>query len=134
MTIEDERALVEQFVKAVNEQDYDRFDQLLADDFSIPPSTPEGLSRDALKNILTYYFTAFPDLHYEIQQQVAEGDRLMVHLKMRGTHKGDYQGHQGSGKSFEVDEVEIMQIANGKIAGYHIVWDEAGFRRQLGIA
>jgi steroid delta-isomerase-like uncharacterized protein len=129
----DNKTLVEQFIKAVNEQDYDRYDELLADDFSIPPQTPKGLSRDALKNILKYYFTAFPDLNYEIKHLVSEGDDVMVHLKMRGTHKGDYQGHPGTRKSFEVDEVEIMQIANGKIAGYLIVWDETGFRRQLGL-
>jgi steroid delta-isomerase-like uncharacterized protein len=129
----DNKVVVAQFIKAVNDQDYGRLDELLTSDFSIPANTPNGLSRDALKNILKYYFSAFPDLHYEVAQLISEGDDMMVHLKMRGSHKGDYQGHPGSGKTFEVNEVEIMRLEDGKIAGYLIVWDEADFRRQLGL-
>jgi steroid delta-isomerase-like uncharacterized protein len=134
MTPADNKVLVARFVAAVNERRLDELDALLADDFSIPPNTPNGLNRGALKAVLQYYFSAFPDLHYDIEQQVAEGDTLFVHLKMQGTHQGDYQGHPATNKRFVVDEVEIMSIHGGKIAGYHIVWDELGFRRQLGIA
>jgi steroid delta-isomerase-like uncharacterized protein len=130
MTTERNKDVVARFVGAVNDRKLDLLDALLTDDFS-PPGAP-GLSRDALKSVLAYYVSAFPDLHYTIEELVAEGDNIVVRLSMTGTHRGDYQGHAGTGKRFAVDEVDIMRIRDGKIAGYRIIWDEAGFARQLG--
>jgi steroid delta-isomerase-like uncharacterized protein len=134
MTLENNKALAAQFVAVINGRDFTLLDQLLADDFSIPPKSPSGLSRDGLKKVLEYYVSAFPDLRYAIEEQVAEGDTVVVHLTMRGTHEGNYQSHPGTGKTFEVDEVDILHIVDGKIAGDLIVWDEKGFTRQLGFA
>jgi hypothetical protein len=134
MPVAEHKATVRRFVDAVNTQSYEVFDEILTEDFSIPPGGDAGLSRDALKAVLAYYFTAFPDLRYEIVDLIGEDDSLVAHLSMRGTHKGDYQGHGPSGKAFAVDEVDLMRFRDGKIAGYRIVWDEASFRSQLGLA
>jgi steroid delta-isomerase-like uncharacterized protein len=82
---------------------------------------------------LEYYFTAFPELHYEIEDLVASGDKVVARVVMTGTHEGDYDGAAGSGKTFVVDEVDIFDVVDGRISGYRIVWDELGFRRQLGL-
>ncbi len=133
MSLEENRSLVARFIRAVNDRDFDVFDQLLADHFTIPPDSPEGLSREGLKSVLTYYVSAFPDLNYAVQDQIAEGDTVVVRATMQGTHKGSYKNHDGTGKTFAVDEVDIFRIDAGKIAGYRIVWDEAGLAKQLGI-
>ncbi len=125
------KELVTRFVASVNKRDYAAFDVLLTDDFCVPPGGP-GLSRDALKGVLAYYFAAFPDLHYSIEEMISEGDTVAARVNMTGTHRGDYQGHAGTGKTFAVDEVDIFAVREGKIAGYRITWDEAGFARQLG--
>jgi steroid delta-isomerase-like uncharacterized protein len=132
MTTEQNRDVITRFVAAVNERRFDELDVLLTD-FSIPPDGA-GLSRDALKSVLAYYVSAFPDLHYSIEEIIAEGDRAAVRLTMNGTHTGEYQGHAATGKSFAVDEVDLMRIRDGRISGYRITWDEAGFRQQRGIA
>ena len=105
---------------------------LLTEDFRMPPG-PNGLDRAGLVAVLEYYFTAFPDLHYELEDLVADGDKVVVRVTMTGTHKGDYAGAPGSGKTFAVDEVDIFDVVDGRISGYRIVWDELGFRRQLGL-
>jgi steroid delta-isomerase-like uncharacterized protein len=131
MTVEQNKVVVDRFFTAVNERDFSVLDEVLTDDFSTPLDAP-GLSRDALKSVLAYYVAAFPDLTYDIVAMIGEDDALAVHLNMHGTHKGDYQGNAGTGKTFSVDEVEMMRFRDGKIAGFKIIWDEAEFRRQLG--
>ncbi len=133
MSLDEHKLLVSRFIAAVNGRELDALDELLTDDFSIPPDRPDGLSRDGLKSVLKYYIAAFPDLKYEMRDQVAEGDMVVTRSTMQGTHRGTYRDHVGSGKTFAVDEVDIFQIDKGKIAGYRIIWDEMAFEKQLGL-
>ena len=49
---------------------------------------------------------------------------------MSGTHSGEYEGRVGSGRTFEVEEVDIFDVVNDRITGYRIVWDDSSdFRR-----
>ena len=126
-------AVVRRFIEEVaNGRNTGTVGDLLTEDFRLPPG-PDGLDRDSLVAVLEYYFTAFPDLHYSIEDVVADGDKVVVRVAMTGTHEGEYDGAAGSGKTFAVDEVDIFDLADGRIAGYRIVWDELGFRRQLGL-
>ncbi len=128
------KAVVQRFLDEVaNGRDLAKIDELLTDDFSLPPDTPGALDRAGLKAVLQYYFNAFPDLHYELKDLLADGDRVVTRLSMTGTHQGDYAGVAGSGKAFEVEEVDIFNVTGGRIEGYRIVWDELSFRRQLGL-
>lgn len=127
-------AVVRKFVDEVaNGRDLQRLDELLSDDFYLPIGDGR-IDRDGLRAVLSYYFAAFPDLHYEVKELVGEGDRVVASLLMAGTHTGvDYAGHPASGRSFAVAEIDIVSVADGRIKTYEIVWDELGFRRQLGL-
>ena len=126
-------AVVRRFIEEVaNGRNTSVVEELLAEDFRLPPGS-EGLDRGGLVAVLEYYFAAFPDLHYSIEDVVAAGDKVVVRVAMTGTHEGDYEGVAGSGKPFAVEEVDIFDLVDGRIAGYRIVWDELGFRRQLGL-
>lgn len=133
MSTDATRALIDAFVEAVNRKDVDALDGFLTDDFSIPPGDSSGMSAAVLKEVLKYYYRAFPDLRYAVAQVICEGDAAAVHLHMTGTHRGEYQGVAGNGTRFAVEEVDLMKFRDGKIAGYRIIWDEIGFRRQLGL-
>jgi steroid delta-isomerase-like uncharacterized protein len=126
------RALVRRFVDVVNAHDVSAVDEVLAEEFRLPPGD-DGLDRSGLKAVLQYYFTAFPDLHYSIEDLVSEGDRVVARVRMSGTHEGDYDGQPGTGRHFDVEEVDIFNLSNDRIASYRTVWDELGFRRQLGL-
>jgi steroid delta-isomerase-like uncharacterized protein len=128
------KAVVLRFVEEVaNGRNLDAIDELLSEDFALPPDGSGALSRDGLKGVLTYYFAAFPDLHYTVEEVVAEGDNVVLRVKMRGTQDGEYGGQAPSGRDVEVDEVDLFVVREGLIRGYRIVWDELGFRRQLGL-
>jgi predicted ester cyclase len=92
-----------------------------------------GIDRDGLKAVLAYYFAAFPHLRYDVEEVVAEGDSFVVQGTMSGTQHGEYDGQPPSGRHVEVDEVDVFLVRDGFIRGYRIVWDELGFRRQLGL-
>jgi steroid delta-isomerase-like uncharacterized protein len=133
MSAESSKAVVRRFVEEVaNGRKLDVVNELLHEDFRLPPGD-HGLDRDGLVAVLQYYFAAFPDLHYEVETLVAEGDKVVAHARMSGTHSGEYAGRVGSGRTFEVDEVDIFDVVDDRITGYRIVRDELGFRRQLGL-
>ncbi len=126
-------AVVRRFIEeAANGRNTAVIDELMAEDFRLPPG-PDGLDRAGLVLVLEYYFAAFPDLHYTVEDLVADGDKVVARVAMTGTHQGVYDGTAGTGKSFSVDEVDVFDVIDGRITGYRIVWDELGFRRQLGL-
>lgn len=74
----------------------------------------------------------FPDLHYNIEELVAEGDRVVVRWTLHGTHTGEFRGLEPSGKKIVNDGVAIFQIANGKIVHATVQTDRLGFLMALG--
>lgn len=126
--------VVQAFIDRVaNGRDFDALPALLADDFYLPVGDAR-MDRDGLAAILRYYFAAFPDLHYDVKGLFTDGDTVVARVLMIGTHRGaDYAGQPASGRSFVVDEVDTFRVVDGRIATYDIVWDELGFRRQLGL-
>jgi steroid delta-isomerase-like uncharacterized protein len=132
MTTEANKALVRRFCDEVaNAHDTSKIAEILADDFRL--GGEDGLNRDGMAAVLKYYFGAFSDLRYTIEDMVAEGDTVMARLVMAGTHDGEYDGQPPTGRKFQVEEVDGFIVRDGRIVSYRIVWDELGFRRQLGL-
>ena len=132
MSTETNKALVRRFWDEVaNAHDTSKIADILADDFRL--GGDDGLNRDGLTAVLNYYFGAFSDLHYTIEDIVAEGDTVMARLVMTGTHDGEYDSQPPTGRKFQVEEVDGFIVTDGRIVSDRIVWDELGFRRQLGL-
>ena len=75
---------------------------------------------------------AFPDTRITIEDQVAEGDRVVTRWTARGTHQGDLMGIPPSGASGEIGGVTINRISGGKIAETWGSYDLLGLIRQIG--
>ncbi len=134
MSTETNKDLVLRFIEeVVNGRRLELVDEMLAENFALPPNDADALTRDGFRDVLAYYFAAFSDLHYIVEEVVAEGDTVVTRLKMRGTQDGEYDGQSASGRRVEVDEIDVVRISDGRIAGWRIVWDELAFRRQLGL-
>jgi len=56
---------------------------------------------ESLRDTVRWLTSAFPDLHIEIDDMVAEGDKVLAYITMRGTHEGEFQGKAPTGRSFE---------------------------------
>jgi len=76
---------------------------------------------------------AFPDYAMEVTEQVAEGDMVFSRLLVTGTHQGEFMGHPGSGKTFEVVTFNVLRIRDGQVADEWDEFDTLDFLAQLGI-
>ena len=74
--------------------------------------TTSGLAGFA--NMTAVLHLAFPDLKVEIEDLLAEGDRVAVRLKWRGTFLGPFWGRPPTGQPFEAHSFEIVRFAEGK--------------------
>ena len=89
----------------------------------------EGL--DAFKGFLADYRRAFPDAHSTVEDQVAEGDKVVTRWRARGTHDGPLGPLPATHRPFDTHGITIERIADGRIAEVWVVRDEAGLLAQL---
>ena len=107
-------------------------DELIATNVVLrnPPAVVESLAD--YKQGMALFHAAFPDLHYTIEDTIAEGNRIAVRWTLRATHRGEYQGRPPSGKTVIVTGVSIFQIVNHKIQDITVNMDRLGQFQQLG--
>ena len=77
--------------------------------------------------------TAFPDLHFTIEDLVAEGDLVAGRVTMRGTHEGPLMGMPPTGRQVEQAHMHFVRFQNGKAVEHWGVRDDVGMLRQLGL-
>ncbi len=93
---------------------------------------PEGIS--GLKDLVARLRTAFPDLAATVEEQVAEGDKVVSRLTMTGTHQGEFMGMPATGKSFKVGGASIWEVRGGQLISEWVSWDSMSMLQQLGVA
>ena len=134
MSAEQNKALVRQLVEELQcRHNLDVVDALLAADFvdhSVLPGLPPG--REGVKMQFAMFFSAFPDLHVVIHNQVAEGDRVVTRKTFHGTHQGDLFGVPPTDRSVAFDVIDILCVQEGKITGHWNVVDQLGLMQQIG--
>ena len=91
------------------------------------PSGPEGV-----RMLVTTYRTAFPDLHFTIDEQIAEGNTVVTRWTSRGTHNGELAGMPATGRPTTVVGVVVDRVENGKIVESWGLFDQFGMLQQLG--
>jgi steroid delta-isomerase-like uncharacterized protein len=96
------------------------------------PAAGEVKGRDGLKQMITMYRRAFPDLRMTIDEQIAEGDRVVTRWTCRGTHRGELMGIEPSGKQVTVTGMLISRLSAGKVAEEWESYDALGMLRQIG--
>jgi steroid delta-isomerase-like uncharacterized protein len=95
-----------------------------------PPAVLHSLAE--YKQGMTAFHSAFPDLRFTIEEEIAEGNKIAVRWTLRATHLGDYQGRPPTGKAVTVTGISIFQIATGKIQEITVNMDRLGQFQQLG--
>ena len=88
---------------------------------------------EGLKETVRWLTDAFPDLHIEINDLVAEGDKVLAYITMRGTHEGLFQGIPPSGRTFEAKAMHLFRIRDGKAVEHWAVREDLPMLLQLGL-
>ena len=91
----------------------------------------EGL--EGIKNLAIQQQEAFPDYREEVEELIDAGDKIIVVLKIRGTHEGPLGGMPATGKSFEIRDVTICTCKNGRIVKQAGLSDYLAAYTQLGV-
>jgi steroid delta-isomerase-like uncharacterized protein len=88
----------------------------------------EGISVSFMR-----YLYAFPDLHFNPDQIVIEGDQVILEWTASGTHQGKFMHIPPTGRSVTVKGVSILTFSGNKIVRGQYIWDVAGLLRGLGL-
>jgi predicted ester cyclase len=87
----------------------------------------------AARRWIAPFRASFPDVHMEIVELIAEGDKVVGRFTCSATHQGEWLGQAPTGRRFErVDEVTIFRFRDGKIVHAWSLEDTLGRLRQLG--
>ncbi|MCI0694955.1 ester cyclase [candidate division KSB1 bacterium] len=96
------------------------------------PGSPP-LNREQVQGLVGVFYSAFTDLYHIIEDQIAEGDKVVNRITLRGTHKGDFQGIPPTGKEVAFPAIVIDRFEGGKIVEHWSSPDMMGLMQQLGV-
>jgi steroid delta-isomerase-like uncharacterized protein len=131
MTTEENKALVRRFIKEIFEQGWlEAVDELCADDF-IGHSWGNA-DKEGLKAAMARVGQGLTDAKFNIEDVIAEGDLVAVRLTASARHVGDFMGMAASGRSYEIGEIHIFRVRDGKVSEHWHQFDTAGLMKQLG--
>ena len=117
MSTEQNRALVRRVFEEVwNQGKLEVADEIYAADYVLRnPGVAEVRGIEALKELVTAYRAAFPDLRYTVEDLIAEGDKVAARWKVEGTHRGEMMGIPPTGKQAAVTGMSMVRIVGGKM-------------------
>lgn len=131
---EQNKAIVRRALEEVYSRgDLDLVDDLVAEDFVAHSSGPDLRGREAIKQYVRSLREAFPDLHMTIDDQVAEGDKVVTRWTATGTHLGPYQKVPPTGRRGSMSGIDIDYVIDGKTVECWTISEELSLLRQLGI-
>ena len=92
-----------------------------------------GQGPQATKNVVALYRTAFPDVQFTIEEQIADGEKVATRWAATGTNTGSLNGMPPTGKRIIISGISIERYEHGKIAESWVNWDFMGMLQQLGV-
>lgn len=116
----------------LNQGKLEVFEELCAPNFvkhAMPPSPDFGI--EGSKQSVMMLRNAFPDIRYEVEDMIEDGDKLVARWSAKGTHKGEFMGIPPTGKLVAFSGIEIIRIENGKAVEEWEELDRAGLMAQL---
>ena len=122
--------------EAWNCQNLDVFDETNAPGYVLhDPSVPEEVRGiEGIKGFASMFVGAFPDLRFAIEEQIAEGDKVLTRWSSSATHRGELMGIAPTGNRTGVSGMTLSRISTeGKLAEDGNNWNTLGPMRQLGV-
>lgn len=98
-----------------------------------PDEPYETRGPDGIRERMTAWRSAFPDLSTSIEDLIAEGDRVALRSIARGTNSGEFAGNPSTGKQMAVEWESIYRFEDGKVAEMWDAWNVLAVVEQLGL-
>ena len=129
------KALVRRFYEEIDKGNIGVLDEMVAEDYldhNPPPFPGLASGREGLKQAFTMFQHATPGYH-QIEDQIAEGDKVVTRLTSIGKHEGDLPGAPQTGNDLKMTSITIHRIANGRLVEKWSEKDMMGFLQQIGV-
>jgi steroid delta-isomerase-like uncharacterized protein len=120
----------------INVGDFEGFGQLLADDFVEHEDLPvQAAGLEAPKRLFTMFRAGFPDMRWTAEDVLPSGDKVVARVRVTGTHQGEFMGIPPTGKSIDVQLIDIIRFGDDGLGHEHWgVFDQMKMMQQLGVA
>jgi steroid delta-isomerase-like uncharacterized protein len=134
MTSDENKQLIQRFVEeTINRKNLDAIDELVAGNFiEHVPFPGQGPGRDGLRHAIGTLLRAFPDMHWTLDEQVSEGEKVVSRFSWTGTQHGEFLGIPPSGRPVTVWGVVMDLVRDGVLSESRIIMDTVGLLQQLG--
>lgn len=135
MSAEENKAIVRRlFEELWNQGKLDVADEIFATDYIFhEPVAGEVRGPEGFKQFVSMYRIAFPDLQFRIEDQIAEGDKIVTRWTATGTHKGELMGISPTSVQVTVTGIGIAHTDGDKIVEFWDNYDALGMLQQLGV-
>lgn len=133
MPAEENKALVRRWFAQLDRRNLDVIDEMLSADYvdHNPPLPDLPPGRAGVWQASLALASAFPDAVHTIEDQMAEGDKVMTRLTVRATFRGEILGFAPNGRLVEVRGIAVHRIADGKLVEHWAHMDMTGFVEQI---
>jgi steroid delta-isomerase-like uncharacterized protein len=110
-------------------------DELVAEDFVEHEEMPPGVeaNREGIKQFVTMFRTAFPDMKAKLVATAVDGDELWMHSEFSGTNTGEFMGMPATGKKMAVSGFDRVKVKDGKVVEHWGLVDMMAMMTQLGM-
>jgi steroid delta-isomerase-like uncharacterized protein len=116
----------------VNQQNPDAIDELYTPNFVWHEPDEDIQGPEEARRFLGMYLSAFPDMHVSVEDEIAEGDKVVTRWTIRGTHRGELMGMAPTDEQVEIKGITIHRIEGGRIAEEWERYDNLSVMQQLG--
>lgn len=134
MSLEENKAIVRRYQEIHNSNNLDALSEVVTEHL-LTPRIMSGMKPglQGAKQVHATTLIGMPDWHTEINDLIAEGDKVAARITMAGTHTGNFWGIPATGKRVEFGGIYIVRIANGKIVEHWGEEDGLSLLQQLGV-
>jgi len=132
----DNKSIVRRLYEQVwNRRKPELFDEIIASSHAIHNSNIPGVTIGpaAYKAEFSRFVSAFPDLHFTLEDLIADEDKVVVYWNMTGTHKGEFLGFPATNKQISSDGCTLHYLSDGKIMDSYVCWNAWAAMQQLGV-
>ena len=134
-TQEANKQLVREYFKAFLAADEAWWNKHIAPSFRRhDPGLPfEVVGPAGVKKLAEALLPGIPDMQLPIADLVAEGEKVLARLSVKGTHAGDLMGVPATGRTIDIGVLDLFQIRDGKLIEHWALLDNLGLMRQIGV-
>ncbi len=134
MSAEENKAIARRAYDAINRNDLNALEEMVDSDITDhDPAPGQGPGLEGVKQYFSSLHAAFPDVEMDVEDMIAEGEKVVARVSVSGTHQGEFLGIEPTGNRVTIKGIDILRITDGKVVEHWGNFDDLGMLQQLGV-